>query len=584
MGFIKNVFASILGFFIGMVLFVLFFAAVIGSIAGGMDELPEVKKNTVLELSLNGDIPDRTIDDPLAEIANKGLSSMGLNSIIYGLDKAAKDDQIKGVILRTDLYAGSMGTAEEIRQKIQDFRKSGKFVIAYGEFYTDAGYYIASACDKVYLNPKGVLEFNGYAGQTAFYKGLFDKLGVTFEVFKAGKYKSAVEPFVQNNMSDANREQVKDYVFSLFGYCMKNIAKSRNLDSTAVADIANQFKARSAKLALQYKLIDGLKYEDEVENELIQLSQGKTDKKLAKYAFDQYAKGSWNAGSGEDKIALIYASGEINMGTNEDGDGIGSTTLAATLKKARLDSHIKAVVLRVNSPGGSSNASDIIAREIELIKKTKPVIASFGGVAASGGYYIACLADSIFVQPTTITGSIGVFAMIPNTTAMYKEKLGLNYETVPTGEYAVTWRPDAPLTDGMRSYFQGMVNDIYDDFTGIVSQGRHLDIDKVKQLAEGHVYTGIYAKNLKLADEYGGIQRAIQSAAAKAGLKKYRVVSMPKQKTTLELLFGKTASANAKEQLIKQELGHLHIPYEQMKKVLHSKGIYMRMPFDLTVY
>ena len=575
-----------LGFIIGMVVILVFFVAIIGGIAGSMDETPEIKNNTVLELTLTGDIPDRHNDDPLSEITQTSdeLSSVGLNAILFGLDKAAKDEKIKGVYLRTDLYAGSMGTAEEIRQKIIEFRKSGKFVVAYAELFSDAGYYIASACNKVYLNPKGVLEFNGYAGQTALYKGLLDKAGLEFEVFKAGKYKSAVEPFVQNKMSDANREQVRDYVFSLFGYCMKNIAVSRKLDSSAVAEIANQFKARNAKLALQYNLIDGLKYEDEVEAELIELSQGKSGKKLERADFAKYAEGSWITGEGEDKIAVIYASGEINMGSNESGDGIGSTSLAATLKKARLDTHIKAVVLRVNSPGGSSNASDIIAREIELMRKVKPVIASFGGVAASGGYYIACLADSIFAQPTSITGSIGVFAMIPNTSKMYKDKLGLSYETVPTGDYAVTWRPDEPLSEGMRNYFQGMVNDIYDDFTGIVAKGRRMDTGRVKQLAEGHVYTGIYAKNLNLTDAYGGIQRAIQSAAAKAKLKKYRVVSMPKQKSTLELLFGKSGTSSVKEKWMKEELGELHLPYTEVKRLLNTRGVYMRMPFNISIH
>lgn len=585
MGFLKNLLASILGFFIGMVLFIVFFAIIIGGIVSGIEEKPEIKKNTVLQLTLTGDIPDRATDDPLADIAlaNEDLSSVGLNAILFGLDKAARDEKIKGVYLRTDLYAGSMGTAEEIRQKILEFRKTGKFVVAYSEIFSDAGYYIASACDKVYLNTKGILEFNGYAGQTALYKGLLDKAGLEVEVFKAGKYKSAVEPFIQNKMSDANREQVRDYVFSLFGYCMKNIGISRGIDSSVVANIANQFKASNASLALQYKLIDGLKYEDEVESELIMLSQGKDGKKLNKSDFGQYAKGSWNTGEGDDKIAIIYASGEINMGSNESGNGIGSTSLAATLKKARLDSHIKAVVLRVNSPGGSSHASDIIAREIELLRKAKPVIASFGGVAASGGYYIACLADSIFTQPTSITGSIGVFAMIPNTSKMYKEKLGLSYETVPTGDYAVTWRPDEPLSEGMRRYFQGMVNDIYNDFTGIVARGRHMDIESLKQIAEGHVYTGIYARNLNLTDAYGGIQRAITSAASKAKLKKYRVVSMPKQKSTLELLFGKAGIVDVKEKWIKEELGALHLPYAEIKRIIDSRGVFMRMPYDLKI-
>lgn len=585
MGFLKNLLASILGFFIGMVLFIVFFAIIIGGIVSVIEEKPEIKKNTVLQLTLTGDIPDRATDDPLADIAlaNEDLSSVGLNAILFGLDKAARDEKIKGVYLRTDLYAGSMGTAEEIRQKILEFRKTGKFVVAYSEIFSDAGYYIASACDKVYLNTKGILEFNGYAGQTALYKGLLDKAGLEVEVFKAGKYKSAVEPFIQNKMSDANREQVRDYVFSLFGYCMKNIGISRGIDSSVVANIANQFKASNASLALQYKLIDGLKYEDEVESELIMLSQGKDGKKLNKSDFGQYAKGSWNTGEGDDKIAIIYASGEINMGSNESGNGIGSTSLAATLKKARLDSHIKAVVLRVNSPGGSSHASDIIAREIELLRKAKPVIASFGGVAASGGYYIACLADSIFTQPTSITGSIGVFAMIPNTSKMYKEKLGLSYETVPTGDYAVTWRPDEPLSEGMRRYFQGMVNDIYNDFTGLVARGRHMDIESLKQIAEGHVYTGIYARNLNLTDAYGGIQRAITSAASTAKLKKYRVVSMPKQKSTLELLFGKAGTVDVKEKWIKEELGALHLPYAEIKRIMDSRGVFMRMPYDLKI-
>lgn len=585
MGFIKNVLASLLGFFFGMVLIFVFFAAIIGGIASSMDETPEIKKNTVLELTLTGDIPDRATDDPLSEINLSGqeLSPVGLNAILYGLDKAAKDEHIKGMYLRTDLYAGSMGTAEEIRQKILEFRRSGKFVVAYAEVFSDAGYYIASACDKIYLNPKGILEFNGYAGQTALYKGMLDKAGLEFEVFKAGKYKSAVEPFIQDKMSEANREQVRDYVFSLFGYCMKNIALSRKMDSAVVADIANQFKARSANLALQYKLIDGLKYEDEVESELIELSQGKTGKKLNRADFGKYAKGSWNTGEGTDKIAVIYASGDINMGNNESGDGIGSTSLAATLKKVRLDTNIKAVVLRVNSPGGSSNASDIIAREIELMRKVKPVIASFGGVAASGGYYIACLADSIFAQPTTITGSIGVFAMVPNTSKMYKDKLGLSYETVPTGDFAVTWRPDEPLSEGMRTYFQGMVNDIYEDFTGIVAKGRHMDTGRVKQLAEGHVYTGIYARNLNLTDAYGGIQRAISSAAAKAKLTKYRVVSMPKQKSTLELLFGKANAGEVKKSWMKEELGPLHQPFSELKRIMQSSGVYMRMPYNIAI-
>jgi protease-4 len=257
--------------------------------------------------------------------------------------------------------------------------------------------------------------------------------------------------------------------------------------------------------------------------------------------------------------------------------------MAATIKKARLDTNIKAIVLRVNSPGGSSHASDIIAREIELTKKVKPVIASFGGVSASGGYYIACMADSIFAQPTSITGSIGVFALLPNTAKMYKEKMGLSYETVPTGEFAVTWRPDQPLSAGMRQYFQEMVNDIYGDFIGIVAKGRKMDTSMVRNLAEGHVYTGIHAKQIGLIDGFGGMQRAISSAAAKARLKQYRIVSMPVQKSAIERLFGPQTETKVKERWMKEEMGILFEGYQQAKSALTSQGVYMRMPFNLSI-
>ena len=585
LGFIKNVFASAIGFFVGMLLIVLFFAAVVGSIAGSIEETPDVKENTILELKLNGEIADRSAEDPLTELglADESLSPVGLNAILYGMDKASKDKNIKGILLRTDLYAGSMGTAEEIRDKIIQFRKSGKFAIAYGEIMTDAGYYIATACDKIYLNPKGILEFNGFAGQTALYKGMFDKIGLEFEVFKAGKYKSAVEPFIQEKISDANREQIKQYVFELFGHCMRNIAIARRSDSASIADIANTFKARNAKAAKQYNLVDALTYEDELEAQLKTLVGAKKGAKLNLMNFGKYAKNSWIQGEGKQKIALIYAEGDINMGKNESGDGIGSESMAATIKKARLDTNIKAIVLRVNSPGGSSHASDIIAREIELTKKVKPVIASFGGVSASGGYYIACMADSIFAQPTSITGSIGVFALLPNTAKMYKEKLGLTYETIPTGEFAVTWRPDQPLSAGMRQYFQEMVNDIYGDFIGIVAKGRKMDTSMVRNLAEGHVYTGIHAKQIGLIDGFGGMQRAISSAAAKARLNQYRIVSMPVQKSAIERLFGPQTQTKAKEQWMKEEMGILFEGYQQAKSALTSQGVYMRMPFNLSI-
>lgn len=574
------------GFFIGMLLVVLFFVIVIAGIVNSGSKTAEVKNNTVLELRLNGDVPERMADNPFEGFGGDGqdLGSVGLDNIITGLDNAAKDSKIKGIILRADLYAGGLATADEIRNKILDFRKSGKFVYAYGEVMTDGGYFIASACDKVYLNPKGIIEFNGFSGRVAFYKGMLDKLGVDFEVFKAGKYKGAVEPFIQTSLSEPNKEQIRAYVTQLFGYHIKTIGQSRKIDSVTLADIGNKFLARTAQKALEYKLIDGLKYEDEVETEVRSKIGLKADDKFKPMSFATYAKNEGSGKYSKDKIAIIYATGEINMGKNESGDGIGSETIAANIKKARLDKSIKAVVLRINSPGGSSNASDIIAREVDLCKKVKPVIVSFGDVAASGGYYIGCGGDSIFAYPNSITGSIGVFALIPNTSKLYKQHLGLSYETVPTGEFANGWRPDQPLTDGMRTYFQEMVNVVYNDFISIVATGRKMDTASVAALAQGHVYTALQAKELKLVDKFGGLQRAIQSAAWKAGLKEYRLVSLPALKSPFEMLFGGNKDGNEiAAKVIENQMGEFYAPVQQMQRLKELRGMQMLMPFSITV-
>ncbi len=584
--FFKTMLASLLGFFIGTILiFGIFMLIVVGLVSSASDK-PDVKSNTVLELKLNGEVPERLQENPFEGFGggtDELTPSVGLNKIIAGLKHAAKDKNIKGIILRSDLYAGGLGTAEEIRNQIIDFRKSGKFVYSYSEVLTDGGYLIASACDKVYLNPKGMMEFNGFSGSVMFYKGMLDKLGVQMEVFKAGKYKGAVEPFIQTSLSEPNRQQIKVYVDESFGYHIKSICKSRNIDSQNLADIANKFLARTASKALEYKLVDGLKYQDEVEEEIKTKIGLKADDKFKTLAFGSYVQSDMEGEFSPDKIAIIYANGEINMGKNESSDGIGSESLAATIKKARLDKTVKAVVLRVNSPGGSSNASDIIAREVDICRKVKPVIISFGNVAASGGYYIACLGDSIFAYPNSITGSIGVFAMVPNTSKLYRDHLGLSYETVPTGEFSAGWRPDQPLSEGMRNYFQEMVNEIYGDFIGIVARGRKLDTAAVAALAQGHVYTATHAKTLGLIDGFGGIDRAIQSAAWKAKLKKYRVVEMPVLKSAFEQLFGKESMANAQKSALKAEFGTFYETAQRLQKAATFSGIQMRMPWEIKV-
>lgn len=584
--FFKTLLASILGFIIGMILLIFIFAAVISSVAKS-DKI-SVKENTVLELNLNGEIPERNPEEnPFAGLQDiQGIKmniTLGLRGIMDGLENAANDPKIKGVYLRTDLYSGGLATAEEIRNQIIKFRKSGKFVVSYSEVLTETGYFIASACDKVYLNPKGMVEFNGFSGKVTFFKGLLDKMGIEMEVFKAGKYKGAVEPFVQTSLSEPNREQIRTYVFELFGHHIKSISQSRNIDSAVLAGIANNFLARTAKKALEYKLIDGLKYEDEVEDEIRGRLKLKAEEKFKPLAFEKYLKNSGEQKYHADKIAIIYGVGEINLGKDETGESIGSETVAAAIKKARLNKKVKAVVFRINSPGGSSNASDIIAREIELCRKVKPVIVSFGNVAASGGYYIACLGDSIFAYPNSITGSIGVFALVPNTSTIYKKHLGLTYETVPTGEFAEIWRPDQGLSAGMRQYFQEMVGEVYIDFISVVSKGRKLDTSSVAAIAEGHVYTAMAAKKLGLIDAYGGIQRAVQSAAWKAGIKDYMIVEYPLMKSPFELLFGDKTAENMTKEVLKTHLGELYAPFEKARKYKDLKGTLMLMPWEISI-
>ncbi|MBS3913830.1 MAG: signal peptide peptidase SppA [Bacteroidetes bacterium] len=587
MNFLKSILASIIGFIVGLGLVVLLFFIIIAGIVSNINKKPEVKGNTVLELRIAGAVPERLAENPFANFGQGQAQDLnptvGLDKIISGLEYAAKDKHIKGVILRPDLYAGGLATAEEIRSQILKFRKSGKFVYAYAEVLTDGGYFIATACDKIYLNPKGFLEFNGFSGKVAFYKGMLDKIGVKFEVFKAGKYKGAVEPFIQTSLSEPNRQQIRDYVNQLFGYHIKSISEARKIDSAELADIANKFLARTAAKALQYKLVDGLKYEDEVEAEIRSKIGLKKEDKYKPMAFASYVKSDLDEKYHSDKIAVIYATGDINMGKNESGDGIGSETLAANIRKARLDEKIKAVVLRVNSPGGSSNASDIIAREIEMCKKVKPVIISFGDVAASGGYYISCVGDSIFAYHNSVTGSIGVFALVPNTSGLYKDKLGLSFETVPTGEFAAGWRPDEALSEGMRQYFQEMVNEVYGDFIGIVAKGRKLDTSVVAGLAEGHVYTAIAAKKLGLIDNYGGIQRAIQSAAWKAKLKEYRVVSLPDLKSPWEMFFGNPDDEDMSSKILASQLGEFYAPIKELKRIQSKSGLQMIMPWEVKI-
>lgn len=582
--FFKMMLASLTGFVVAIgLLFFVFFLIILSAISSGSKQ-GVVKEKSVLEIKLGAEIPERTVKSGFGNSSEALEQGVGLSTIVSALKKAKADNKIKCVLLRPDLYSDGLSTAEDIRNAILDFRKSGKPVISYSEVLTEKGYFIASACDKVYVNPKGMLEFKGYASQIMMYKGMLDKVGVKMQVFKVGKYKSAVEPYIQEQLSEPNKEQIRNFLWDLNRISFDKISQTRKIDTATLMKIANDFVSNNLQSYLDNKLIDGLKIENEVEEELKKQSGIEAKDKIRKIGVAAYYEKNEGSKSG-DKIAVIYCTGEINSGKNETGDGIGSETIVTAIKKARLDKNVKGIVLRVNSPGGSALASDVIAAEVELAKKTMPVVVSFGDVAASGGYYISCLADSIFANTNSITGSIGVFALIPDVSQLYKEKMGLGFETVKTGKYSDIGRPDRPLNVGEASYFQKMVNEIYIDFISIVAKGRKMDTAQVNQLAQGHVYSAIDAKELNLIDGFGGLDRAVASVAYKAKLKEFQTVEYPRLKSPWEMFFGNGQSGqDLYSQFLKNELGFIYPAFKEVKAVIESKGVYMRMPYDLLIY
>ena len=584
--FFKYLFASMLGFFLSIVIlfFVCFIiiAAAISSIDD--DKTVSVGTNSVLYLNLDQAITERTPKNPFGNLPIVGgeeKDGLGLNDLLKSIQRAKTDDNIKCIYLNVSSPNAGFATMREVRNALIDFKKSHKKILAYSEVYTQGAYYLASAADKVYLNPEGALEFKGFSSELTFFKGTLEKIGVEMQVIRVGNYKSAVEPFILDKMSDYNRKQVTAYVGGLYNTFLTDIAQTRAIQKDSLYSIADNYKIRAPKDALNFKMIDGLKYKDEILEELKAIS-GKTKKQnISSVSINDYLKNNTSVGSGKAKIAIIYANGEITGGEGSDNQ-IGSERISRAIRKARLDDDIKAIVLRVNSPGGSALASDVIWREIVLTKKEKPVIASFGDVAASGGYYIGCAADSIFVQPNTITGSIGVFGIIPNFQNLMTNKLGITFDGVKTGKYADIMATNRPMTAGERFIIQNELNRIYSGFVSRVADGRKKSKAYIDSIGGGHVWIGTDAVQIGLADRIGSFNDAIKSAAKKAKLKEYKVVEYPDVIDPLKSLLEESTD-KIKTYYTKQELGDNYMLYQQMKKVMASSGIQARMPFEAVI-
>jgi protease-4 len=582
--FFKIFLASLLALVVFSVIAFFVFLGFVSAITS--EKEAETGTNAVLVVDLAKNYPEIGTENPFARFSDKEDGDvLALYDVVRMIKEAKKDANVKGIYLKCNRNNNGFGTSEDLRKALLDFKSAGKFIYAYGDVINQGGYYIANVADKVYCNPKGGLDWRGYAIQLAFLKGTLEKLEIEPQIFYAGKFKSATEPFREKQMTEANRLQLSVLLGDLYGLFLQQTNSTRKIDTAALHQYANENRLQFAEDALRYKLVDGLRYEDEVKEEIRKRLNVERIDKINFVSLGKYAKASdyKRSGTGRDRIAVIYAQGDIVEGKG-DKDMIGSETYRDLVRKARFDKNVKAIVLRINSGGGSALASENIWRELTLARKDKPVVVSFGDVAASGAYYLSCNADSIFAQPNTITGSIGVFSMIPNMQKFFNNKLGITFDGVKTAPDADMFTASKPLTEAQRRYLQNSVDSIYLDFKERVAQGRKKDIQFIDSIGQGRVWSGSRAIQLGLVDKLGGLNEAIACAARLAKVSEYRLKEYPEPYNLLELFFG-GYQQNAKQSAIKEELGEDGIKtYNTLKRAKQMIGIpQARMPFDFSI-
>ena len=585
--FFKFFLASCLGFLVSFIALGAIGVWIISAVAtSAVNDEPnvDVDDNSILYLTLNNAIVDHTASEGLPSVLG-GSSAIGLDDILASIKYAKTDDHIKGIFIEASSLNTGMATVEELRNSLLDFKTSGKFIIAYSDYYTQGGYYLSSIADKIYVNPMGGVEFKGLSAELVFIKGTLEKLGVEPQIIRHGKFKSAIEPLINDKMSESNRLQTRTYIGSLWNKMLDGVSKSRKISVADLQTIANGLLITDAKAALDKKFVDGIKYKDEVLDMLKEKTGSESINKINFINLNNYVKVNRpNVGDRNKKVAVIFAEGSIVDGKGSDGD-IGSVTLSRQLRSARLDDKIKAVVLRINSPGGSALASDVIWREVLLLKKVKPVIVSMGNVAASGGYYIACAADTIVAQPNTITGSIGVFGVLWNAKGL-TDKLGVSVDTVKTGAMADLGTASRAMTEPERKYIQNQIEMIYDVFIGKVADGRKMTKADVDSIGQGRVWSGIDAKRIGLVDVLGGMDVAINIAAKKAKLEDFSVVFLPRPEKGLTKFF-KDLSGDEDDKVSKimaKELGPDYKYYQYLKNARQIQGIQARMPYEIEIH
>ncbi|MDA3867368.1 MAG: signal peptide peptidase SppA [Salinivirgaceae bacterium] len=585
--FLKYFLASFLAFLIALVVGVLILAGSIGSMFDS-EKVVEVKPNSILKITLDKPIVDRAPNNPFANF-NFGAftpeSSMSLNQILKNIDRAEKDENIKGILLyMTNVSAGS-ATLSEIRNALEKFKSSEKFIISYADYYTQNSYFLASVANEVYVNPEGMAGLQGYAAQVMFFKKTLDKLGIEPQVIRHGKYKSAVEPFLGNKMSEANREQIQEYLGSMWSELLLKVGDSRTITVEKLQRIADEMLVTNSDEAVDHNLIDGTRYYDQILAELKTKVGLEENKELTFVSLGNYThapkppKDKLLANSG--KIAVVYAQGEIGSGKGNDTE-MGTENIAKALRSARKDDKVKAVVLRVNSPGGSALTSEVILREVQLTAEVKPVIASMGNVAASGGYYISCLADTIVASPNTITGSIGVFGLLFQAQELIEEKIGINVETVSTAKHADLGSMFRPLTTDERAMIKRSIEDVYETFISHVAEGRGMTKEQVDEVGQGRVWSGRDAQRLGLVDVMGGLTDAIQIAAQRAGMEDYTIKELPKQKDPIQQMLEEFGAATSVRELFFNNM-KLNPYLEHLEKLTKMEGVQMRLPYDIEI-
>lgn len=586
--FFKYVLATIVGIFAVSFLSMVMFFFMAGIMVALTEKQGFVQENSMLVIDMERSVVDRAPNDPFQDLEIPGFEKMktiGLDEIHSALEKAVTDERIKGVFLKLSVINGGMASVEEIRNDLISFReKCDKPVYAYGSTYDQKAYYLATAADKIIVHPMGTVDFRGLGGEMMFFVNALEKAGIEMQIVRHGKFKSAVEPFMLEKMSDENREQIMTYMGSLWNHMLEGISKTRNIPVDRLNELADQVQTfnRGEEL-VSAGLADAAKYKDEVIDDLRGITGAEKKKGVPVISAGHYAKmpaKDKKTKTSRNKIAVIYASGDI--GPSMGGEAIIGEELGKEIRKVRQDSSYKAVVLRVNSPGGSLFDSEVIWREVKLAAEEKTMVVSFGDVAASGGYYISCGADRIVSHPNTITGSIGIFGMIPNFGELLNEKLGISTDVVKTNENSDLVSVTRPLTEYEKELLQKLIENGYDSFISHVADGRGMTKEQVDEIGQGRVWSGINAKELNLVDQFGGLNEAIGLAVEIEGLEDYRTVALPAQPDPFSQLF-KSGADDVRSRLLKNELGEQYRYYQYLKYATGMKGIYARMPFDLLI-